>query len=46
MWIRARGLLEPAGDWERLREDSIRALREAGMGAGATAPYLVTLLKR
>lgn len=46
LWIRARGLLEPAGDWERLREDSIRALREAGMGAGATAPYLVTLVKR
>ena len=46
MWIRARGLLQPTGAWERLREDSIAALREAGMGAGATAPYLLTVVKR
>ncbi len=45
MWIGARRLLEPAGDWDRLREDSIAALGE-GSDGGATSPYLLALLTR
>jgi len=46
MWIGARSLLEPAGEWDRLREDSLAALREGGMGVGATSPYLLAVLER
>lgn len=46
MWIGARRLLEPAGEWDRLREDSLAALRAGGMGAGATSPYLLAFLER
>jgi ubiquinone/menaquinone biosynthesis C-methylase UbiE len=46
MWIGARRLLEPAGEWEALREASIAVLRERGGGAGATTPYLLALLRR
>lgn len=46
MWIGARGQLEPAGEWDRLRAASIAALREGAMGAGATSPYLLAVLER
>jgi SAM-dependent methyltransferase len=46
MWVGARQELEAAGEWERLREDTIAALRDAGQGAGATSPYLLALLRR
>ena len=45
IWIGARRLLEPAGEWDRLRQDSIGALRE-GSDAGTTSPYLLSLLTR
>lgn len=46
VWIGARKQLEPAGLWEPLRDDVIAALREGGIGAGATSPYLLALLDR
>lgn len=46
MWIGARALLEPAGEWARLRRATIAALREGAMGAGATSPYLLASLRR
>lgn len=46
MWIGARAILEPAGGWGRLREDAIEALRDGGIGRGATSPYLLTVLRR
>jgi len=46
MWIGARGLLEPAGEWDLLRHASIAALRAGGIGARATSPYLLAVLRR
>jgi hypothetical protein len=46
MWIGAREVLEPAGEWDRLREASLAALREGGLGSGATSPYLLAVLER
>jgi SAM-dependent methyltransferase len=46
MWIGARARLEPAGAWPPLREATIAALREGGVGAGATSPYLLAVLRR
>jgi SAM-dependent methyltransferase len=46
MWIGARQELEPAGEWEPLREGTIAALRDAGQEAGATSPYLLAVLTR
>lgn len=46
MWIAARGQLEPAGEWEPLREAAIEALRTGGIGDGATSPYLLAVLTR
>jgi SAM-dependent methyltransferase len=46
VWIGARKQLEPAGEWERLRHAVIAALREGGIGAGATSPYLLAVLQR
>ncbi|MGI8801584.1 MAG: class I SAM-dependent methyltransferase [Solirubrobacteraceae bacterium] len=46
MWIRARGVLEPAGEWNALREACLATMREAGVGAGATSPYLLAVLER
>jgi SAM-dependent methyltransferase len=46
MWIAARPELEPAGEWASLREKSIAALRDGGLGAGVTSPYLLALLRR
>ena len=46
MWIAARGQLEPAGEWEPLREAAIEALRDGGIGDGATSPYLLAVLTR
>jgi ubiquinone/menaquinone biosynthesis C-methylase UbiE len=46
VWIAARRQLEPAGEWEPLREAVIAALREGAIGAGATSPYLLAVLQR
>ncbi len=48
MWIAARRVLEPAGEWEGLREASIAALRDGQEGPDATAgsPYLLAVLTR
>jgi SAM-dependent methyltransferase len=46
MWIGARRLLEPAGEWEPLREASIAVLREGAGSARAETPYLLALLRR
>lgn len=46
MWIAARGLLEPAGEWDGLREDAIAALGETSLDAGAASPYLLAVLQR
>ncbi len=46
MWIAARKQLEPAGEWEALRTAAIAALRDGGMGDGATSPYLLAVLQR
>lgn len=46
MWISARAQLAPAGEWDPLREASIAALRDGGIGAGATSPYLLAVLAR
>jgi hypothetical protein len=46
IWIGARKQLEPAGEWDDLREVAIAALRESAMGTGATSPYLLTVLDR
>jgi len=46
MWIGARQELAPAGEWEPLREASIAALREGGIGTGATSTYLLAVLDR
>jgi SAM-dependent methyltransferase len=45
MWIGARRLLEPAGEWDRLRTESIAALR-AGGGGDLYSDYLIVLLTR
>ena len=45
-WIRARGVLEPAGEWDALRAACLAVMRDAGFGAGATSPYLLAVLKR
>jgi SAM-dependent methyltransferase len=46
MWIGARAQLEPAGDWEELRDASIAAVRQSAMGAGAQSPFLLAVLER
>jgi SAM-dependent methyltransferase len=46
MWIAARGVLEPAGEWAGVRADSIAALSDGGMASGATSPYLLAVLER
>jgi hypothetical protein len=46
VWIGARELLEPAGEWERLREDSIAALHQGVAAGGARSPYLLSVLTR
>lgn len=46
MWIAARAQLEPAGAWEPMRAEAIAALREGGIGEGATSPYLLAVLTR
>ncbi len=46
VWIGAREQLEAADAWEPLREAVIAALRDGGIGAGATSPYLLTVLQR
>ena len=46
IWIGARKRLEPAGEWEPLREAAIAALREGAIGEGATSPYLLAVLER
>jgi SAM-dependent methyltransferase len=46
MWIAARELLEPAGEWDRLREASIAALHEGRSDGAATSPYLLAILER
>jgi SAM-dependent methyltransferase len=46
MWIAARRQLEPAAEWEPLRDAAIAALREGAIGEGATSPYLLAVLTR
>jgi SAM-dependent methyltransferase len=46
IWIGARKQLEPAGEWQCLREAAITALREGGIATGATSPYLLAVLDR
>lgn len=46
IWIGARAKLEPAAEWEPLRDAAIAALRDGGIGAGATSPYLLATLER
>lgn len=43
IWIAARRVLEPAGEWERLRESATAALRE---GEGERPVYLLAVLTR
>ncbi len=45
VWIGARKQLQPQ-QWETLREAAIAALRDGGIGAGATSPYLLAVLGR
>ena len=45
-WINARRLLEPVGQWKQLREASITALREGGLGTEVARPYLLAVLTR
>ena len=44
MWMAARAVLEPAGEWETLHERSIATLRAAG--GRSSSPYLLALLRR
>ena len=46
MLIAARKQLEPAGEWDPLREAAAEALREGGIDEGATSPYLLAILTR
>jgi SAM-dependent methyltransferase len=46
MVIGAREQLEPAGRWPELRTAVIAALRDGGIGDGATSPYLLAVLDR
>lgn len=46
IWINARRLLEPAGEWEQLRETSVTALCEGGVGTDVVRPYLLAVLTR
>lgn len=46
MWIGARRLLEPAGEWADLREQSIAAMRAGAERDGRASPYLLTVLRR
>jgi SAM-dependent methyltransferase len=46
MWIGARRLLEPAGEWDALRDASIAALRDGFAGEDAASPYLLAVLRR
>ncbi len=46
MWIAARRLLEPAGEWDGLRAASIAALRQARSEGSDTSPYLLAVLER
>ena len=46
LWINARRILEPAGEWEKLRASSIAALREGGFEAEQARPYLLAVLAR
>ncbi len=43
MWIAARRVLEPAGEWERLREAVTGTLHD---GRDERAPYLLAVLRR
>jgi SAM-dependent methyltransferase len=46
MWIGARQVLEPAGEWDALREGAIAALREGALEEGAVSPYLLATVER
>ncbi len=46
MWLAARKVLEPAGEWDGVRADTITALGEAGLQKGARSPYLLAVLHR
>jgi ubiquinone/menaquinone biosynthesis C-methylase UbiE len=46
IFIGARRELEPTGEWDAFRAGSIAALRDGGMGRGATSPYLLAVLTR
>ncbi len=46
IWIGARKQLDDASEWARLRDAVIEALRDGGVGAGATSPYLLAVLAR
>jgi ubiquinone/menaquinone biosynthesis C-methylase UbiE len=46
MWIGARHELEPAGEWEPLRERSITAMRDQDLAALAATPYMLAVLTR
>lgn len=47
MWIGARRVLEPAGEWETLREGSLAALREGFPAEGPpVSPYWLAVVER
>ncbi len=46
MWLAARDLLEPVGEWAPLKQAAIEALRDGRIGQGATSPYLLAMLQR
>jgi SAM-dependent methyltransferase len=49
MWIAARELLEPRGDWSSVRERALAVLRDANEDANGfriTSPYVVAMLRR
>jgi len=46
MWIGARRLLEPAGEWEGLREGSIAALSAGAARDAALSHYILVVLDR
>src|SRR4051794_17203341 len=46
MWVGGRPALEEAGEWDRLREETLAALRRAPEEGDGSAPYLLAVLRR
>jgi len=46
VWVRARRVLEPAGEWEALRADSIASMSASAREGATESPYLLATLVR